>query len=46
MTDHGVELYLDCKGAIEPPMSLALRRVLHEELTLAGVSARVSAVED
>jgi len=45
VTDRGVELYLDCKGAIEPPMSLTLRRVLHEELTLAGVNARVSAVD-
>ena len=31
-TDNGIEVYLDCKGAIEPPMETTLRRVLLEEL--------------
>lgn len=37
--DGRAELYLDCKGAIEPPMAERLRQVLREELPRHGVSS-------
>jgi hypothetical protein len=44
VTAEGVELYIDCKGSIEPPMVLAFRKILQEELDSAGVFGRVRAV--
>ena len=44
VTAEGVELYIDCKGSIEPPMVLAFRKILQEELDSAGVHGRVRAV--
>jgi hypothetical protein len=37
-------LYIDCKGSIEPPMVLAFRKILQEELDSARVFGRVRAV--
>jgi carboxypeptidase C (cathepsin A) len=44
ITEDGVQMYLDCKGAIEDPMARTLRDVLHQELEDAGIDARVRAV--
>jgi len=44
VTGRGVELYLDCKGAIEDPMAVTLRTILRQELEWAGVHAHVEAV--
>lgn len=44
ITDRGVQMYLDCKGAIADPMAEKLRDILREELESAGVDGRVSAV--
>ena len=43
-TDNGIEVYLDCKGAIEPPMEATLRRVLQEELERLDLNLSVNAV--
>jgi hypothetical protein len=44
ITEAGVEVYVDAKGAIDPPMAATLRRVLQEELGAAVPAARVDAV--
>lgn len=44
VTDRGVQVYVDCQSAIEPPMADTLRRVLAEELEQVGVGLRVEAV--
>jgi hypothetical protein len=44
ITRHGVQLYLDCKGAIEDPMAVTLRTILRQELLAADVHAHVKAV--
>ena len=44
VTRRGVELYLDCKGAIEDAMAVRLRTILRQELEAAGVHAHVKAV--
>ena len=43
VTEHGVEMYLDCKGAIEDPMAKRLREILREELQAATQNAHVKA---
>ncbi len=35
--DDGIELYVDCKGVIPPPMGATFRRILREELERAGI---------
>lgn len=44
VTELGIEVYIDCKGVIEDAMAATLRKILTEELTVAGYSGRVSAV--
>ena len=44
VTTDGVEGYVDCKGAIEPPMAERFRQILDEELGRIGADARVSAL--
>ncbi|MCA1694476.1 MAG: hypothetical protein LC749_06985 [Actinobacteria bacterium] len=36
--DDGVELYVDCKGVIPPPMGVTFRKILREELVFRIVS--------
>ncbi|MGH9278997.1 MAG: hypothetical protein ACRD12_12940 [Acidimicrobiales bacterium] len=36
--DTGIELYVDCKGVIPPPMAATFRRILREELQRAGIT--------
>lgn len=45
ITDAGIEVYVDCSGAVEPPMAERLRAILREELDAAGVTGRVRAVD-
>jgi hypothetical protein len=45
-TGNGIEVYLDCKGAIEPPMEETLRRVLREELDRLDLTLTVRPVMD
>lgn len=35
--DSGIELYVDCKGVIPPPMAATFRRILREELQRSGI---------
>ncbi|GAB3440202.1 hypothetical protein GCM10027517_14490 [Phycicoccus ginsengisoli] len=44
VTADGVELYVDCKGAVEEPMAATFRKVLREELEAAGIRGTVRAV--
>jgi hypothetical protein len=44
VTEVGVEMYVDCKGVIAPPMADKLRQVLREELEAAGIEGRVRAL--
>jgi hypothetical protein len=42
VVDDGIELYVDCKGVIPPPMGATFQRILREELQRAGITnARV-----
>ncbi len=34
---NGIELYVDCKGVIPPPMAATFRRILREELDRARI---------
>lgn len=43
VTDAGVRMYVDCKGAIEDPMAEKLREVLREELEETSLDAHVKA---
>jgi hypothetical protein len=36
--DHGIELYVDCKGVIPPPMAATFRKILREELERSGIT--------
>lgn len=36
--DNGIQLYVDCKGVIPPPMGATFRRILREELRRAGIT--------
>lgn len=38
VVDNGIELYVDCKGVIRPPMGATFRRILREELQRAGIT--------
>ena len=38
VVDDGIELYVDCKGVIPPPMGATFRRILREELQRAGIT--------
>ena len=42
VTEHGIEVYVDAGGGVDPPMAEALRRVLREELGTVVGDARVS----
>lgn len=44
ITESGVEMWVDGKGAIDPPMALTLRRILVVELSRAVPSAHVAVV--
>lgn len=44
VTDGGVQMYVDCKGAIDDPMAFKFREILQHELGHAGVDARVEVV--
>lgn len=33
----GIELYVDCKGEVAPPMGATFRRIIREELERAGI---------
>ncbi len=44
VTERGIDVYIDCKGVIDDPMSATLRRILTEELAAAEYAGRVSAV--
>ena len=37
-TEHGIELYVDCKGGIDAPIRAAFLRILVEELEGAGLT--------
>ncbi len=39
--DDGLFLYVDCKGAIEPPMAQRFLEILREELAVLGDDVRV-----
>jgi hypothetical protein len=41
-TERGIQVYVDAKGGIDPPMADALRRVLREELERVATDAHVS----
>ena len=41
LTQHGVEGYVDCKGAIAAPMGVMFTRILREELERLGAPAHV-----
>ncbi|MBD3784395.1 MAG: hypothetical protein IE926_15840 [Micrococcales bacterium] len=43
-TDLGVEVYVDCNGVIDDDMARTMRQILTEELTAAGYSGTISAV--
>jgi hypothetical protein len=43
-TENGIEVYLDCKGAIEPPMAVTLRHVLQDELERLDLNLTVKPV--
>jgi hypothetical protein len=45
VTDAGVQMYLDCKGAIPDPTAHKLRQILKETLERVDVDAHVSAVD-
>ncbi|HUQ64028.1 MAG TPA: hypothetical protein VM121_09755 [Acidimicrobiales bacterium] len=36
--DNGIELYVDCKGVIPPPMAATFRRIVREELVRARIT--------
>lgn len=44
VTDHGVELYIDCQGAVEDPVAIALRAILADVLEATVSEAYVVAV--
>ena len=40
--DGGIDLYVDCKGVIEPPMAVTFRRILREELERSEIRGAVT----
>ena len=44
ITSRGIEVYVDCKGAIGDAMADKLREILVEELSAVGYAGTVSAV--